>query len=177
MIEIQIRQPGGPEVLVPVDAPVPEPSEGRVLIRVHAAGVNRPDVMQRKGLYPPPPGASSIPGLEVSGVISKTGPGADPDLKDREVCVLVSGGGYAEWCIADAKLCLPVPKSLTVPESAGLPETFYTVWTNVFQRGRLQAGESLLVHGGSNGVGTTAIELAKAFSSLVYVTAGSDEEC
>ena len=177
MIEIQISKYGGAEMLVPVDVPVPEPGEGQVLIHVHAAGVNRPDVMQRKGLYPPPEGVSNIPGLEVSGVISKTGRGSDPDFLGREVCALVSGGGYAEWCVADVELCLPIPKSLTITESAGLPEAFFTVWTNVFQRGNLQAGEQLLVHGGSSGIGTTAIQLGKAFCAVVYVTAGSDEKC
>ena len=177
MIEIQIKEPGGPEVLVPIEASIPEPGEGQVLIEVEASGVNRPDVMQRKGLYPPPPGASSIPGLEVSGTVRKLGKGANPDLLGKSVCALVSGGGYAEWCVAEDKLCLPVPESISIPDAAGIPETFFTVWTNVFQRGRLQKGETLLVHGGSSGIGTTAIQLAKQFGAKVYVTAGTDEKC
>ena len=177
MIEIQIKEPGGPEVLVPIEASIPEPGEEQVLIEVEASGVNRPDVMQRKGLYPPPPGASSIPGLEVSGIVRKLGKGANPDLLGKSVCALVSGGGYAEWCVAEEKLCLPVPGSISIPDAAGIPETFFTVWTNVFQRGRLQEGETLLVHGGSSGIGTTAIQLAKQFGAKVYVTAGTDEKC
>ena len=177
MIEVQIREAGGPEVLVPGDASLPKPGEQQVLIEVEAAGVNRPDVMQRKGLYPPPPGVSSIPGLEVSGMVREIGPGADPGLKGKPVCALVSSGGYAQWCIADEKLCLPVPESISLRDAAGIPETFFTVWTNVFQRGRLQKGETLLVHGGSSGIGTTAIQLAKLFGATIYVTAGSDEKC
>ena len=177
MIEIQIREAGGPEVLEPVEASIPKPGEQQVLIEVEAAGVNRPDVMQRKGLYPPPPGASSIPGLEVSGTVREIGPGADPGLKGKPVCALVSSGGYAEWCVADEKLCLPVPESISLRDAAGIPETFFTVWTNVFQRGRLQKGETLLVHGGSSGIGTTAIQLAKLFGATIFVTAGSDEKC
>ena len=177
MIEIQIREAGGPEVLEPVEASIPKPGEHQVLIEVEAAGVNRPDVMQRKGLYPPPPGASSIPGLEVSGTVHEIGPGADPGLKGKPVCALVSSGGYAEWCVADEKLCLPVPESISLRDAAGIPETFFTVWTNVFQRGRLQKGETLLVHGGSSGIGTTAIQLVKLFGVTIFVTAGSDEKC
>ena len=177
MKEIRIIEPGGPEVLVPFEVPEPKPSKGQVLIRVQAAGVNRPDIMQRRGLYPVPAGASPIPGLEVSGTVVETGPGLSGYLKDRQVCALVSGGGYAEYCLADSELCLPVPGPLTALEAAGLPETFFTVWTNVFQQGRLQPGERVLVHGGSSGIGTTAIQLAKAFDAKVYVTAGSDEKC
>ena len=177
MIEIQIKEPGGPEVLVPIEVSIPDPGEGQVLIEVEASGVNRPDVMQRKGLYPPPPGASIIPGLEVSGTVRKLGTGANPELLGKSVCALVSGGGYAEWCVAEDKLCLPVPESISIPDAAGIPETFFTVWTNVFQRGRLQDGETLLVHGGSSGIGTTAIQLAKQFGATVYVTAGTDEKC
>jgi len=177
MIEIQIREAGGPEVLEPAEASIPKPGEQQVLIEVEAAGVNRPDVMQRMGLYPPPPGASSIPGLEVSGTVREIGPGADPCLKGKPVCALVSSGGYAEWCVADEKLCLPVPESISLRDAAGIPETFFTVWTNVFQRGRLQKGETLLVHGGSSGIGTTAIQLVKLFGATIFVTAGSDEKC
>ena len=138
MKEIRIIEPGGPKVLVPFEVPEPKPSKGQVLIRVEAAGVNRPDIMQRRGLYPPPAGASPIPGLEVSGTVAETGQGVSEKLKDRQVCALVSGGGYAEYCVVDSELCLPVPSPLTTVEAAGLPETFFTVWTNVFQRGRLQ---------------------------------------
>ena len=146
MKEIRIIEPGGPEVLVPFEVPEPKPSKGQVLIRVEAAGVNRPDIMQRRGFYPPPSGASPIPGLEVSGTVAETGPGVSGELQGRQVCALVSGGGYAEFCLADSELRLPVPGPLTAVEAAGLPETFFTVWTNVFQRGRLQPGEQMLVH-------------------------------
>jgi putative PIG3 family NAD(P)H quinone oxidoreductase len=157
--------------------PTPRPSEGEVLIRVAAAGINRADVMQRLGNYPPPPGASPILGLEVAGTIVACGPGSTPVKVGDSVCALVSGGGYAEYCVAPAVLCLPVPGKLTLTDAAAVPEAFFTVWANVFRRCRLAPGESLLVHGGSSGIGTTAIQLAKALGSMVYVTAGSAEKC
>jgi NADPH2:quinone reductase len=177
MIAIEIREPGEPEVLVPVERPMPVPGAGDVLIRVAAAGVNRPDVFQRRGRYAPPPGASDIPGLEVSGAIEALGPGVSGWRVGDAVCALVTGGGYAEYCVAPAPQCLPVPRGMDVATAGAIPETFFTVWTNVFQRGRLQAGESLLVHGGSSGIGTTAIQLAKARGSRVFATAGSAEKC
>ena len=177
MVAIEITAPGGPEVLVPRKRPVPEAKNGEVLIRVAAAGVNRPDVMQRAGSYPPPPGASDIPGLEVAGEVVALGPGADGISTGDRVCALVSGGGYAEYCAAPAPQCLAVPEGLSETEGAALPETFFTVWTNVFDRGALQAGERFLVHGGSSGIGTTAIQLANAFGASVYATAGSEEKC
>src|SRR5471030_2207018 len=157
MIAIEIREPGEPDVLVPVERPKPSPAAGEVLIKVAAAGVNRPDIFQRRGRYPPPPGASDIPGLEVAGVIDALGPGVDDWRVGDAVCALVTGGGYAEYCVAPAPQCLPVPRGMDLVTAAGIPETFFTVWTNVFQRGRLQPRESLLVHGGSSGIGTTAI--------------------
>ena len=177
MIAIEIREPGEPDVLVPVERPIPVPAEGEVLIRVAAAGVNRPDVFQRRGRYAPPPGASDIPGLEVSGTIETVGPGVTGVAAGDAVCALVSGGGYAEYCVAPAPQCLPVPRGMDVVTAAAIPETFFTVWTNVFQRGRLQPGESLLVHGGSSGIGTTAIQLAKARGARVFATAGSADKC
>ena len=177
MIAIEIREPGGPEVLVPVERPTPAPATGDVLIKVAAAGVNRPDVLQRRGRYPPPPGASDIPGLEVSGVIDAVGPGVTDFRLGDPVCALVTGGGYAEYCVAPAAQCLPVPRGMDVVTAGAIPETFFTVWSNVFQRGRLQPGESLLVHGGSSGIGTTAIQLAKATGSRAFATAGSAEKC
>ena len=177
MIAIEIREPGEPDVLVPVERPIPEPAAGEVLIRVTAAGVNRPDVFQRRGRYAPPPGASDIPGLEVSGVIETPGPGVTEFCAGEAVCALVTGGGYAEYCVAPAPQCLPVPRGMAVATAGAIPETFFTVWTNVFQRGRLQRGESLLVHGGSSGIGTTAIQLATARGSRVFATAGSAEKC
>jgi len=176
MIAIEIREPGEPDVLVPVERPTPVPAADEVLIRVAAAGVNRPDVFQRRGHYAPPPGASDIPGLEVSGVVEAVGPGAHWRVGDA-VCALVTGGGYAEYCVAPAPQCLPVPRGMPIPTAAAIPETFFTVWTNVFQRGRLQPNESILVHGGSSGIGTTAIQLAKARGSRVFATAGSAEKC
>ena len=149
------------------DFPVPEPGDGEVLIKVIAAGVNRPDVMQRLGLYPPPPGAPDIPGLEVAGTVAALGPDASGVQEGDAVCALVIGGGYAEYCVAPASLCLPVPEALTTVQAAAVPETFFTVWTNVFDRGRLAGGESLLVHGGSSGIGTTAIQLARPAWSAV----------
>jgi NADPH2:quinone reductase len=177
MIAIEIREPGEPDVLVPVERPKPAPGAGEVLIRVAAAGVNRPDVFQRRGRYPPPPGASDIPGLEVSGVIDALGPGVTEWRIGDAVCALVTGGGYAEYCVAPAPQCLPVPRGMDVVTAAAIPETFFTVWTNVFQRGRLRPNESMLVHGGSSGIGTTAIQLAKARDSRVFATAGSAEKC
>jgi putative PIG3 family NAD(P)H quinone oxidoreductase len=177
MIAVEIRAPGGPEVLVPGERPKPVPGDGEVLIKVAAAGVNRPDIFQRLGRYPPPPGASDIPGLEVAGPIEQLGPGVrDWDVGD-EVCALVAGGGYAEYCAAPAPQCLPVPRGLDLVAAAAIPETFFTVWANVFARGRLQAGESLLVHGGSSGIGTVAIQLARARGSHVFATAGSAVKC
>ncbi|MEE8559876.1 MAG: NAD(P)H-quinone oxidoreductase [Alphaproteobacteria bacterium] len=177
MTAIEIPEPGGPEALVPTTRPVPEPGAGEVLIKVAAAGVNRPDVMQRQGGYPPPPGASDIPGLEIAGAVAALGPGVTGLKAGDQVLALVTGGGYAEYCAAPVAQCLPVPKGLDLKEAAAIPETFFTVWTNVFDRGGLQAGESLLVHGGSSGIGTTAIQLAHAFGARVFTTAGSAEKC
>lgn len=177
MRAVEISEPGGPEVLRIGKRPVPDPGEGEVLVKVAAAGVNRPDVMQRKGMYPPPPGASDIPGLEIAGTVVATGADAGGVAEGESVCALVAGGGYAEYCVAPAPLCLPIPEGMTYVQAAAIPETFFTVWTNVFDRGRLSSGESLLVHGGSSGIGTTAIQLAKAFGATVYVTAGSAEKC
>jgi NADPH2:quinone reductase len=177
MIAIEIREPGGPEVLVPAERPRPPVTAGDVLIKVAAAGVNRPDVFQRRGRYPPPPGASDIPGLEVAGTVEDVA----PDVRDWRVgdgvCALVAGGGYAEYCAAPAVQCLPVPRGLDLTAAAAMPETFFTVWTNVFERGRLQPGESILIHGGLSGIGTTAIQLARARKSRVFATAGSAEKC
>ncbi len=180
MQAIEITQPGGPEVLRPTTRPAPVPAPGELLIAVTASGVNRPDVLQRKGLYPMPPGVSDLPGLEIAGTVAA---GAAEDLAaaglklgDR-VCALVAGGGYAEACVAPAGQCLPAPKGLTDVEAAALPETFFTVWQNVFQNARLQPGETLLVQGGSSGVGVAAIHLAKAFGATVIVTAGTDAKC
>ena len=174
---IEITAPGPPEVLKLARRPVVPPGAGEVLIRVTAAGVNRPDVHQRQGNYPPPPGASDIPGLEVAGEIVAVGEGVTEWRTGDSVCALVAGGGYAEYCLAPAPQCLPVPKGLTAVEAAGIPETFFTVWTNVFERGRLAAGETLLVHGGSSGIGTVAIQLGRAFGARVFATAGSPEKC
>ncbi|MDS1140872.1 NAD(P)H-quinone oxidoreductase [Pusillimonas sp. SM2304] len=175
MKAVEISTPGGPEVLVLVDRPMPELKAGEVLIKVSAAGINRPDVFQRKGNYPPPPGASDLPGLEVVGEIVSGDTGSTGLAIGDKVCALVAGGGYAEYCAAPAAQCLPVPKGSSDVEAAGLPETYYTVWTNVFDRGRLSAGESLLVHGGASGIGTTAVQLATAMGHKVYATVGSDE--
>ena len=174
---IQIEEHGDPEVLKLDSMPVPEPNPGEVLIRVAAAGVNRPDVMQRKGLYPPPPGATDVPGLEISGTVVSVGENVTEPAVGAEVCALVVSGGYAEYCLAAASLCLPIPKSISLDDAAGLPETFFTVWTNVFERGQLKSGDSILVHGGSSGIGTTAIQLCKAFGAKVYTTAGTPEKC
>lgn len=174
---IEITGPGGPEVLTPTTRARPEPAPGEVLIQVAAAGVNRPDVMQRQGKYPPPPGASDIPGLEVAGTIVAVGEGVTEWSAGDAVCALLTGGGYAEFATTDARLCLPVPGDLTMTEAAALPETFFTVWHNVFERARLQPGETLLVHGGSSGIGTTAIQIAKALGATVFTTAGSADKC
>ena len=174
---IQIEKHGDPEVLKLHSMQVPEPGPGEVLIKVAAAGVNRPDMMQRKGLYPPPPGATDVPGLEVSGTVVSLGQNVSEPPINSEVCALVTCGGYAEYCLAAASICLPVPEKISLVNAAGIPETFFTVWTNVFKRGRLKAGESLLVHGGSSGIGTTAIQLGKAFGATVYITAGTSDKC
>jgi NADPH2:quinone reductase len=177
MTAIEIREPGPPQVLRAVRRPLPQPKAGEVLIRVAAAGVNRPDVLQRKGLYPAPPGASDIPGLEVAGVVVALGEGVtDPALGAR-VCALLAGGGYAEYTTAPAVQCLPAPSQLALEEAAALPETFFTVWFNVFERARLRSGETLLVHGGSSGIGTSAILLGKAFGARLIVTAGTAAKC
>ena len=177
MLAIEIRTPGDPDVLVPVERPMPAVGPSDVLIKVAAAGVNRPDVAQRKGGYPPPPGASDLPGLEVAGTVEAVGAEVRDFRVGDLVCALVSGGGYAEYCAAPAPQCLPVPRGLTLVEAAAIPETTFTVWTNVFERGRLAAGETLLVHGGSSGIGTTAIQLARARGARVFATAGTDEKC
>ncbi len=177
MIAIDPDAPGGPEVLVPVERPVPRPGAGEVLIRVAAAGINRPDVMQRLGLYPPPAGAPTIPGLEVAGEVVLLGEGAAPDLLGRPVCALVGGGGYAEYCVAPAAQCLPVPAALSMAEAAAIPETLFTVWSNLFERAFVKGGDSVLVHGGTSGIGTMAIALGRLFDLRVIVTAGSDEKC
>ena len=177
MTAIEITEHGGPEVLRPARRGVPEPGLGEVLIEVAAAGVNRPDTMQRQGAYPPPPGASDIPGLEVSGHVVANGPGARRYEAGAAVCALVHGGGYAEYCVAPEGQTLPVPAPLALGDAAGLPETCFTVWTNLFERARLRAGERLLVHGGSSGIGTTAIQIASALGVRVFATAGSAEKC
>ena len=174
---VEIREPGGPEVLELVERPDPVPGPGEVLIGVIAAGVNRPDVLQRRGAYPPPRGASDLPGLEVSGTILDVGEGVPATRIGEAVCALVPGGGYATRCVAATELSLPVPDGLDIVSSAGLPETCFTVWSNVFDRGRLAAGETALFHGGSSGIGTTAIQMAAARGARAIVTAGSDEKC
>src|SRR5262252_2403177 len=177
MTVIAIRAPGGPEMLVPEARPVTQPGAGEVLVKVMAAGVNRPDVMQRMGLYPPPKGATDIPGLEIAGTVVASGDGVTRWKDGDQVTALVVGGGYAEYCVAVEGHALPIPKNLTAAQAAAIPETFFTVWHNVFERGGLKAGETLLVHGGSSGIGTAAIQLAKAFGARVFVTAGSAEKC
>jgi NADPH2:quinone reductase len=174
---IAIRAPGGPEMLVPQRRPMPTLGEGEVLVKVAAAGVNRPDVMQRMGLYPPPPGATEIPGLEIAGEVVALGRGAGRWKLGDKVMALVVGGGYAEYCPAHESHCLPIPAGFSMTEAAAIPETFFTVWHNTFERGRLRSGETLLVHGGSSGIGTAAIQLAKAFGARVITTAGSAEKC
>jgi putative PIG3 family NAD(P)H quinone oxidoreductase len=168
---------GGPEVMVVGELPTPTPGAGEVLIHVAAAGVNRPDVFQRQGAYPPPPGAPATLGLEIAGTVAAIGPDAGRWRVGDAVCALVAGGGYAEYCLAPVPQCLPVPSGLSIAQAAAIPETFFTVWTNVFDRGRLVPGETLLVHGGSSGIGTTAIQLAHALGSRVLTTAGSDAKC
>lgn len=177
MRAVEITQPGGPDVLKMTTRPVPQIGADDVLVRVAAAGVNRPDVAQRSGVYPPPPGASDIPGLEIAGRIVEVGAAVSGWKVGDEVCALVTGGGYAEYCAVPAGQCLPVPKGLSLVEAASLPETFFTVWSNVFDRGRLTAGETLLIQGGSSGIGVAAIQMAKALGSRVIVTAGSDDKC
>lgn len=174
---IDPAEAGGPEVLQPVTRPLPVPAAGEVLIKVAAAGVNRPDVLQRRGMYPPPPGAPSVPGLEVAGEIVAVGPEVEPALLGTRVCALVAGGGYAEYCAAPVGQCLPVPDGLSMEEAAAIPETLFTVWTNVFERGYAKAGETILIHGGTSGIGTMAIALCKLFGLTVIVTCGSDDKC
>jgi NADPH2:quinone reductase len=174
---VEISEAGGPEVLKPAIRPLPEAGPDDVLIRVEAAGVNRPDVAQRAGVYPPPPGASDLPGLEVSGTVAALGANVSGLAIGDRVCALTPGGGYAEFCTAPAAHCLPWPKGYDAVQSAALPENYFTVWHNVFQRGGLASGEKFLVHGGSSGIGTTAIQLAKAMGATVYTTAGSEEKC
>ena len=177
MTAIAIRAPGGPAMLVPEQRPVPAPGAGEILVKVAAAGVNRPDVMQRMGLYPPPKGAPDIPGLEIAGTVAACGAGVTRWKVGDQVTALVVGGGYAEYCIAVDGHALPIPAGLSATEAAAMPETFFTVWHNVFERGGLKSGETLLVHGGSSGIGTTAIQLARNFGARVIVTAGSAEKC
>jgi putative PIG3 family NAD(P)H quinone oxidoreductase len=177
MTAIAIRTPGGPEVLTPEARPVPTPGAGEILVKVAAAGVNRPDVMQRMGQYPPPPGAPDIPGLEIAGEVVACGAGVTRWKQGDKVMALVIGGGYAEYCLAHESHALPVPSGLSLIEAAAVPETFFTVWYNAFERGRLAAGETALIHGGTSGIGTTAIQLAKAFGARAIATAGTPEKC
>ena len=177
MRAVEISRPGGPEVLQLTQRPRPEPGHGQVLIKVAYAGVNRPDALQRAGAYDPPPGASDLPGLECSGEVVPVGPGAEDVAVGDKVCALLPGGGYADYVVTPAAHCLPVPQGMALREAACLPETFFTVWSNVFTRGGLKAGERFLVHGGSSGIGTTAIQLAHAFGARVFATAGSDDKC
>ena len=174
---IEIQAPGGPEVLTPVERPDPSAGDGELLIAVEAAGVNRPDILQRRGHYPPPPGASDIPGLEVAGTVAAIGHGVRDWRPGDRVCALVSGGGYATLCVAPAPQCLPIPSPLDAIAAAAIPETYFTVWTNVFDRGRLRSGEAALFHGGASGIGTTAIQLAVSRGAHAFATAGSDEKC
>ncbi|GAC1576078.1 MAG: NAD(P)H-quinone oxidoreductase [Sphingomicrobium sp.] len=176
MMAIEISEPGGPEVLKPARRPVPVPGPGQVLVKVAAAGVNRPDVLQRKGAYPPPPGASDIPGLEIAGIVVAAGAGGS-QLLGNNVCALVTGGGYAEYCLAPVGTCLPVPEVLHMTEAAALPETLFTVWINLFERGFAADGDTVLIHGGTSGIGTMAILLGNLFGLEVIVTCGSDEKC
>lgn len=177
MLAIGFDEPGGPDVLRARELPVPRPGAGEVLIKVAFAGVNRPDVAQRQGHYPPPPGASPIPGLELSGTVVALGAGVPSELAGQEVCALVTGGGYAEYCLAKAGHCLLVPEGLPLDQAAAIPETLFTVWHNVFERGFAVAGETMLVHGGTSGIGTMAVKLARLFGIEVIVTCGSDEKC
>jgi NADPH2:quinone reductase len=174
---IEISTPGGPEVLKPATRAVPAPKAGEVLIKVAAAGVNRPDVVQRQGLYPAPPGASDLPGLEVAGKVVALGEGVSSPALGAEICALVPGGGYAEYCTTDARHCMPIPKGYDMVKAAALPETFFTVWHNVVERGQLKSGEKFLVHGGAGGIGTTAIQLAKALGATVFTTANGEAKC
>ena len=177
MKAIEISEPGGPEMLRPCARPVPVPREGEVLVKIAAAGVNFPDVAQRRGTYPPPPGASDLPGLELSGIVVAQGPGVTAPAPGEAVCALVSGGGYAEYCAVPVPQCLPIPDGLDMVQAAALPETFFTVWTNLFDGGRMKAGETVLIHGGSGGIGTTAIQIAHAFGARVFATARTAEKC
>jgi NADPH:quinone reductase len=177
MKAVAISAFGPPENLRVVEVPTPVPGPGEILVRVEAAGVNRPDILQRLGHYPPPPGVSDLPGLEVAGTIASVGPDVERWHEGDSVCALVAGGGYAEYCIVPAPQALPLPRGLRPGEAAAIPETYFTVWTNLFQRGRLSEGESVLIHGGSSGIGTTAIQLARAFGATAYATAGSDAKC
>ncbi|MFC3100960.1 NAD(P)H-quinone oxidoreductase [Altererythrobacter lauratis] len=177
MRAVAVTVPGGPEVLRLEERPVPRPQPGQVLIAVSHAGVNRPDCLQRAGLYPPPPGASDLPGLEVAGSVVALGEGVTPELLGQRVCALVNGGGYAQYCLAAADVCLPVPAALSLAEAAAMPETLFTVWHNVFQRGAVRDGEVLLVHGGTSGIGSMAIKLARLFGITVIATCGSAEKC
>ena len=177
MAAILAAHPGGPEVLELRRVPVPQPAPGEVQIRIAAAGVNRPDLRQRAGGYPPPPGITEVLGLEVAGTVTATGAGVDPAWIGREVCALLAGGGYAELCVAPVEQVLPVPRGLNMVQAAALPETCFTVWTNLFQIARLVAGERVLIHGGASGIGTTAIQLARAFGAEVLVTAGTEAKC
>ena len=174
---VEISEPGGPEVLKMAEREVPQPGYGEVMIKVACAGVNRPDVLQRAGSYAPPKGASDLPGLEAAGTVEAVGPGIEDWQVGDAVCALLPGGGYAEFVVTPAAHCLPVPKGMSMAQAACLPETFFTVWTNVFMRGALKAGETFLVHGGTSGIGTTAIQLAKHFGARVFTTAGSEEKC
>ena len=177
MRAVEIGDPGPPDALRPVTRPTPRPGPGEVLVRVAAAGINRADVMQREGRYPPPPGASDLPGLELSGTVAAVGPEVDAVVVGDDVCAIVSGGAYAEYCLVPAPQCLPVPEGVSLADAAALPEAYCTVWTNVVDRGRLRAGESFLVHGGSSGVGTAAIQLARRLGARVFATAGSAAKC
>jgi NADPH:quinone reductase len=177
MRAIEISTPGGPEVLRMVERPTPAPGTGELLVRVEAAGVNRPDILQRLGQYPPPPGISDLPGLEVAGTVSAVGPDVSRWREGDSVCALVAGGGYAEYCVVPEPQALPLPRGFRPGEAAAIPETFFTVWTNLFDRGKLTDGETVLIHGGSSGIGTTAIQLARAFGATVLTTAGSDAKC
>lgn len=177
MTAIDMENPGAPGVLQPVTRPVPQPGPGEVLVKVAAAGVNRPDIVQRKGFYPPPPGAPTIPGLEIAGEVVGLGEGVDDAVMGQMVCALVTGGGYAEYCVAPVVQCLSVPESLSMQEAAALPETLFTVWHNLFERAYARSGEAVLVHGGTSGIGSMAIMLGKLFDLTVIVTCGSDEKC
>ncbi len=174
MLAIEITRPGPPDVLQPAERRIPEPGPGELLVRVAFAGVNRPDILQRLGKYPPPPGASDIPGMEISGVVTAANAPGSRFAEGSRVCALVAGGGYAEYCAVPEPQCLPIPEGVDDPHAAAIPETYFTVWTNLFDRAHLRRGESVLIHGGTSGIGTTAIQLARAFGATVYATAGSD---